>query len=112
MMAHPCCSGLPSSRRRFHIPSAAARPGTRAHRRGRMEGSARQKGSVVLAFFGARGAFRAVLLTLVLSAPLPSGAEAPETAFAEVFSRSEEHTSELQSRFDLVCRLLLDKKRA
>src|SRR5699024_12230602 len=25
--------------------------------------------------------------------------------------RSEEHTSELQSRFDLVCRLLLDKKR-
>src|SRR5207249_7035182 len=24
-------------------------------------------------------------------------------------SRSEEHTSELQSRFDLVCRLLLDK---
>src|SRR5699024_11518284 len=25
-------------------------------------------------------------------------------------SRSEEHTSELQSRFDLVCRLLLDKK--
>src|SRR5438067_13208262 len=29
-----------------------------------------------------------------------------------VFStRSEEHTSELQSRFDLVCRLLLEKKR-
>src|SRR5699024_12359092 len=26
--------------------------------------------------------------------------------------RSEEHTSELQSRFDLVCRLLLDKKNA
>src|SRR5699024_11854289 len=25
-------------------------------------------------------------------------------------ARSEEHTSELQSRFDLVCRLLLDKK--
>src|SRR5699024_12773539 len=25
--------------------------------------------------------------------------------------RSEEHTSELQSRFDLVCRLLLDKKK-
>src|SRR5438067_2886336 len=28
--------------------------------------------------------------------------------FAE---RSEEHTSELQSRFDLVCRLLLEKKK-
>src|SRR5699024_11958510 len=35
---------------------------------------------------------------------------------AELFSsilstRSEEHTSELQSRFDLVCRLLLEKKK-
>src|SRR5207249_6238719 len=28
-----------------------------------------------------------------------------------VNSRSEEHTSELQSRFDLVCRLLLEKKK-
>src|SRR6266513_5393070 len=26
-------------------------------------------------------------------------------------SRSEEHTSELQSRFDLVCRLLIEKKK-
>src|SRR5699024_12733869 len=29
----------------------------------------------------------------------------------EVILRSEEHTSELQSRFDLVCRLLLEKKK-
>src|SRR5699024_12049822 len=28
-----------------------------------------------------------------------------------VLVRSEEHTSELQSRFDLVCRLLLEKKK-
>src|SRR5437868_15376077 len=28
-----------------------------------------------------------------------------------VMLRSEEHTSELQSRFDLVCRLLLEKKK-
>src|SRR5437868_12676248 len=28
-----------------------------------------------------------------------------------VILRSEEHTSELQSRFDLVCRLLLEKKK-
>src|SRR5699024_982541 len=28
----------------------------------------------------------------------------------QLTSRSEEHTSELQSRFDLVCRLLLEKK--
>src|SRR5699024_11316923 len=27
------------------------------------------------------------------------------------YLRSEEHTSELQSRFDIVCRLLLEKKR-
>src|SRR5207249_11861949 len=30
---------------------------------------------------------------------------------AEQGARSEEHTSELQSRFDLVCRLLLEKKK-
>src|SRR5699024_11543641 len=30
--------------------------------------------------------------------------------YASILSRSEEHTSELQSRFDLVCRLLLEKK--
>src|SRR5207249_10391769 len=29
----------------------------------------------------------------------------------DVAVRSEEHTSELQSRFDLVCRLLLEKKK-
>src|SRR5699024_11406505 len=32
-------------------------------------------------------------------------------ASAPQFARSEEHTSELQSRFDLVCRLLLEKKK-
>src|SRR5699024_12158134 len=38
----------------------------------------------------------------------------PEFAGAAALSsreRSEEHTSELQSRFDLVCRLLLEKKK-
>src|SRR5207249_12018327 len=30
---------------------------------------------------------------------------------ASLHVRSEEHTSELQSRFDLVCRLLLEKKK-
>src|SRR5699024_11769784 len=29
--------------------------------------------------------------------------------YEEIHTRSEEHTSELQSRFDLVCRLLLEK---
>src|SRR3989440_7334527 len=38
----------------------------------------------------------------------------PNSAFAKNFwkpERSEEHTSELQSRSDLVCRLLLEKKK-
>src|SRR5437868_9531185 len=34
------------------------------------------------------------------------------TATGTVFRRSEEHTSELQSRFDVVCRLLLEKKKS
>src|SRR5699024_12878580 len=36
---------------------------------------------------------------------------APKTLTIRVSPRSEEHTSELQSRFDLVCRLLLEKKK-
>src|SRR5437868_12314591 len=31
--------------------------------------------------------------------------------YGNLLPRSEEHTSELQSRFDLVCRLLLEKKK-
>src|SRR5207249_5630909 len=34
-----------------------------------------------------------------------------KSASVETHERSEEHTSELQSRFDLVCRLLLEKKK-
>src|SRR5438067_6342710 len=40
------------------------------------------------------------------------GVTLPDRARAVVIGgRSEEHTSELQSRFDLVCRLLLEKKK-
>src|SRR5699024_12778897 len=35
----------------------------------------------------------------------------PDSIAFKYFLRSEEHTSELQSRFDLVCRLLLEKKK-
>src|SRR5699024_12817517 len=35
----------------------------------------------------------------------------PIEGFLAFKRRSEEHTSELQSRFDLVCRLLLEKKK-
>src|SRR6266436_8340129 len=40
-----------------------------------------------------------------------TGAPAQETPVACASSRSEEHTSELQSRLHLVCRLLLEKKK-
>src|SRR5207249_11828764 len=43
----------------------------------------------------------------VLSGPRLS----PLARLATAVVRSEEHTSELQSRFDLVCRLLLEKKK-
>src|SRR2546422_7102138 len=50
------------------------------------------------------------LLEELSNAPGPSGFEGPvrETLSAQ---RSEEHTSELQSRLHLVCRLLLEKKK-
>src|SRR5699024_12290351 len=43
---------------------------------------------------------------------LDNGAEilVEDKTISGLNSRSEEHTSELQSRFDLVCRLLLEKK--
>src|SRR5207302_8877424 len=37
--------------------------------------------------------------------------EGPRDELVEVGERSEEHTSELQSRENLVCRLLLEKKK-
>src|SRR5699024_12688544 len=39
-----------------------------------------------------------------------SGSNYPYMSSDPNLPRSEEHTSELQSRFDLVCRLLLEKK--
>src|SRR5207247_2925078 len=41
----------------------------------------------------------------------PSAASLSRTRAATISVRSEEHTSELQSRVDLVCRLLLEKKK-
>src|SRR5207249_5591812 len=43
--------------------------------------------------------------------PLARRQEPAHPADAAVAKRSEEHTSELQSRFELVCRLLLEKKK-
>src|SRR5207249_9048360 len=41
----------------------------------------------------------------------PCGCEVKVHHSLKSSQRSEEHTSELQSRFDLVCRLLLEKKK-
>src|SRR5207249_8309607 len=52
----------------------------------------------------AAGTIRAIILSRSRSATVfPARSQA-------LAKRSEEHTSELQSRFDLVCRLLLEKK--
>src|SRR5207249_8921572 len=51
------------------------------------------------------------LAVIKLSRKDAAGAEEVlRTAVTEAPHESEEHTSELQSRFDLVCRLLLEKK--
>src|SRR5439155_4147344 len=50
------------------------------------------------------------LLNLRMPPLLPL--EAKEPTVADLRVRSEEHTSELQSRGHLVCRLLLEKKKA
>src|SRR5437868_11939281 len=47
----------------------------------------------------------------VPAAAVPLCDDYRESVAGRVHSRSEEHTSELQSRFDLVCRLLLEKKK-
>src|SRR2546422_3646479 len=65
-----------------------------------------------------RAIFRHLLPSEVLSAPVQVRTLAshihplPSPRFAVVITfRSEEHTSELQSRLHLVCRLLLEKKK-
>src|SRR2546430_13647357 len=52
-------------------------------------------------------------LNRVLSLPpgVPSSALTEATNFLNARIRSEEHTSELQSQSNLVCRLLLEKKK-
>src|SRR5438094_7311505 len=53
--------------------------------------------------------------TLFRSSAIPREHKDParvtHAIFADEIARSEEHTSELQSPYDLVCRLLLEKKK-
>src|SRR2546429_4663660 len=54
--------------------------------------------------------FRSFAFILVLGASLAAQAQVRQTISVQEL-RSEEHTSELQSRLHLVCRLLLEKKK-
>src|SRR5690606_41612747 len=56
--------------------------------------------------------FRSITMTVVLGTLTPTSTTVVETSTcASPAARSEEHTSELQSRENLVCRLLLEKKK-
>src|SRR5699024_12821221 len=55
-----------------------------------------------------RRAFSGDPVTILSCDNLQSAGDVTESVVTEY--RSEEHTSELQSRFDIVCRLLLEKK--
>src|SRR5438105_15759593 len=54
-----------------------------------------------------------ILRAYFAASPRMNSAKAPGelSAISRPCARSEEHTSELQSRVDLVCRLLLEKKK-
>src|SRR3712207_8414431 len=67
--------------------------------------------SPVSLFFGANGAGKTTLLNAFTWALYGTMSEDVEQQNRMV-TRSEEHTSELQSRQYLVCRLLLEKKKA
>src|SRR5438034_8258038 len=51
------------------------------------------------------------LMAVQMSAYRPRRSSPPTASRTTNVSRSEEHTSELQSHSDLVCRLLLEKKK-
>src|SRR5207248_11378813 len=64
---------------------------------------------------GARGAIAAGMSVVIVPDLKTPGEDACAASVAVLASlhdaRSEEHTSELQSPYDLVCRLLLEKKK-
>src|SRR5699024_11953611 len=69
-------------------------------------------GSLVASSVVIAGVWMAAMLAFGAGNPrvIGSGAEIYRgVLLGTVATRSEEHTSELQSRFDLVCRLLLEK---
>src|SRR5699024_2111177 len=66
--------------------------------------------SFSLSFHGQSGSARCILRLHIYCVVFFLWLSSPDR-LRKNLSRSEEHTSELQSRFDLVCRLLLEKKK-
>src|SRR5438034_3268358 len=61
--------------------------------------------------FNAFGLFYGVMVAFVVFVTWTGYDDATKNLQMEASERSEEHTSELQSHSDLVCRLLLEKKK-
>src|SRR5699024_11342518 len=65
-------------------------------------------------FLAASSPYLSINIALKMRSAIAGSVVAPDfeiTLMEKSLFRSEEHTSELQSRFDLVCRLLLEKKK-
>src|SRR5699024_11987117 len=86
-------------------PADASSGTTAATRRTRTPLDPARRRKLTVAF-----AALAVVLLVVTGLATWQYLEARDATAAEEEIRSEEHTSELQSRFDIVCRLLLEKK--
>src|SRR5699024_11710511 len=93
----------PQGRKNALALSKYLRPRTHRAKRLHYPPPSRRLPAVAIPRLGAPSESPGLIVALV---PLPLRQCAAECA---IF-RSEEHTSELQSRFDLVCRLLLEKK--
>src|SRR5437868_10002515 len=79
-----------------------------------VDGSGRPRRAADVAITGDRIAAVGVVAKVTGAREIDVAGKIVAPGFIDVHThddRSEEHTSELQSRFDLVCRLLLEKKK-
>src|SRR5699024_12043696 len=97
----PARTPRPENVELFSTAAAAAEAGLRACRRCRPDASPNSPD------WDTRGDVVARAVRLIRDGVIDRGAVEGLAAALGYSSRSEEHTSELQSRFDLVCRLLL-----
>src|SRR2546430_8317182 len=75
----------------------------------RSEAMTMQRGSAVIEFVGLAGVGKSTLSHRVAEILQQRGWQVEQPTYS--VDRSEEHTSELQSQSNLVCRLLLEKKK-